>query len=170
MPDKIIRLCYRKIIDASATRPWDKYVFNDTYTEFLMQAQLYNGEKKYALFSELVNNVPAAEKLHFLVSAAAVGYLKQLNGIIPDMQNALGKLFLPFKQFRFEIIESGMQNKGLHKVAINFISEPLTWHDTVGDYLLVSVNNQPDASNGLLTDTFQLQPYLSIFSLKTASA
>ena len=74
MAKKIIRLCYRKVIDASSSKKWDKYVFESTYTEFLMQAQLYNQEKKYSSFSELIQNVPAAEKLHFLVSGAVVGY------------------------------------------------------------------------------------------------
>ena len=34
MPDRIITLCYRKIIDATATRPWDKLVWDDSYREF----------------------------------------------------------------------------------------------------------------------------------------
>ena len=38
MAKKIIRLCYRKVIDATSSKPWDKYVFENTYAEFLMQA------------------------------------------------------------------------------------------------------------------------------------
>ena len=49
-----------------------------------MQSQYYNQEKKYRSSSEIIQNVPGAEKLHFLVSAAVVGYLKQLDGIVPD--------------------------------------------------------------------------------------
>jgi len=78
MQKALVRLCYRKIIDSSATRPWDKFVFDDTYAEFLMQSQLYNQEKKYFSFSDIITHVPAAEKLHFLVSAAVIGYLQQL--------------------------------------------------------------------------------------------
>jgi len=38
----IIRLCYRKVIDVNSVNAWDKLVFNDTYTEFLLQSQFYN--------------------------------------------------------------------------------------------------------------------------------
>jgi hypothetical protein len=70
----IIRLCYRKVIDVNSVKPWDKLVFNDTYSEFLLQSQFYNQKKKYTSFSDLITHVPAAEKLHFLVSAAVIGY------------------------------------------------------------------------------------------------
>ncbi len=167
MTKKIIRLCYRKVIDASSQKTWDKYVFESTYTEFLMQAQLYNLEKKYTTFGELVQNVPGAEKLHFLVSAAIVGYLQQLDGKVPDILNNLGKHFLEFKNYRFEIINSHIKNKASHQVAINFFSEPLIWHDTIENYLLVSPVNGEKNDDGVLTDMVQLQPFLSIYSLKT---
>ena len=137
MAKKIIRLCYRKVIDASSSKQWDKYVFESTYAEFLMQAQLYNQEKKYSSFSELMQNAPGAEKLHFLVSASMVGYLQQLDGVVPDILNNLGKHFLKFTDYRFEIINSDIKAKSTHQVAINFFSEPLIWHDTIENYLLV---------------------------------
>lgn len=164
---RTIQLCYRKVIDSSSKQPWGKLVFDDSYTEFLMQAQFYNQQKKYNTFSELLMNVPGADKLHFLVSASVVGYVKQLNNIVPDILNNLGKHFLPFKNFRFEIINSDIKNKMAHQAAINFYSEPLLWHDTIGNNLLVSVkNNEPDKEE-FLTEMFQLQPMLSIYTLKT---
>src|SRR5687768_2918956 len=170
MAKKIIRLYYRKVIDASSQKTWDKYVFDSTYTEFLMQSQYYNQEKKYSSFGELIQNVPGAEKLHFLVSAAIVGYLKQLDGVVPDILNNLGKHFLKFTGYRFEIINSDIKNKTGHQVAINFFSEPLTWHDTVGGYLLVSPLNGEENEDGILTDLLQLQSFLSIYSLKEETA
>jgi hypothetical protein len=163
----IIRLCYRKVIDASSQKTWEKLVFESTYKEFLMQAQFYNQEKKYTSFSELLQHVPGAEKLHFLVSASIVGYLQQLGGKVPDVLNNLGKHFLDFKNYRFEIINSDIKNKTSHQVAINFFSEPLTWHDTIQNYLLVSPVNAEKSDDGVLTDMMQLQPFLSIYSLKT---
>jgi len=53
MAKGIIRLLYKKVIDATSSKPWEKCAFNDSYSEFLMQAQLYNTEKKYTSFSEL---------------------------------------------------------------------------------------------------------------------
>jgi hypothetical protein len=164
MTKKIIRLCYRKVIDPSSQKAWDKHVFESSYTEFRMQAQLYNQEKKYSSFAELIQHTIGAEKLHFLVSAAIVGYLQQLNGVVPDILNNLGKHFLKFNQYRFEIINSDIQNKSSHQVAINFFSEPLTWHDTIGNYLLVSPVNAEKNEEGV-TEMIQVQPFLSIYSL-----
>jgi hypothetical protein len=170
MTKKTIRLCYRKIIDASSIKSWDKYVFESTYTEFLLQAQFYNQEKKYTSFSELIVHVKGADKLHFLVSAAVTGYLQQLDRKIPDILNNLGKHFLVFNHYQFEIINSDIKNKNTHQVAINFFSEPLTWHNSIGNYLLVSVADKEQASDGMLTDMVQMQPFLAIYSLKTGAA
>jgi len=162
-----IRLVYRKVIDATAQNVWEKYVFDATYAEFLMQSQLYNTGKKYTAFSELKNNVPNAEKLHFLVSASVIPYLKQLNGKMPDMLNNLGKLFLPFSNYKFEIIESDIRDKSRHRIAIELFSDPVDWIDTIDNQLLVSVH--PDSENtdaDVLTEMFALQPYLSIYSIK----
>jgi len=167
MQKRAIRLAYRKIIDTNAQKQWEKFVFEDSYKEFLMQAQLYNQEKKYSTFGDLIANVPNAEKLHFLVSASIVGYLKQLNGKVPDILNASGKHFLPFKSYRFEIINSDMKSKEKHQVAINFLTEPLTWYDTIGTQLLVAL---PDSNSKegeeILTELFSMQPFLTIHSLK----
>ncbi len=166
MKQRIIKLCYRKVIDSSSQRVWDKYVFESSYKEFLMQAQLYNQEKKYSSFAELVINVPGAERLHFLVSSAIVGYLQQLKETVPDVLNSLGKHFLPFKNYRFEIINSDMKNKTSHQVAINFFSEPLIWHETIGEYLLISPSREENTGNEIPTDMVKLQPFLSIYSLQ----
>jgi hypothetical protein len=170
MAKGIIRLCYRKIIDTSSQKMWDKYVFESTYTELLMQAQLYNTEKKYTSFAELIINVPGADKLHFLVSAAIGGYIQQLNGIVPDILDNLGKHFLSFSNYRFEIINSDFKNKQQHQVAINFFSEPLVWHDSIDNYLLISPVNTDKNEDELLTNLVQLQPFLSIYSIKNETA
>jgi hypothetical protein len=166
MQKAIIRLCYRKVIDINSSKPWDKFVFDDTYTEFLLQSQLYNQEKKYTSFSDIIAHVPAAEKLHFLVSAAVIGYLKQLQGKVPDLLNSLGRLFLPFNQYRFEIINSHVKDKTKHQVAINFFTDHLVWHDTINNQLLISIPGNTE--NGeVLTELFTLPPFVSIYSLKT---
>lgn len=147
---RIIRLVYRKIIDVEAKTPWEKYVFDDAYAEFLIQSQLFE--------------TPDADKLNFLVSAAVVGYLKQLQGKVPDVMNNNGQLFLPFSNFKFEIINGDIKDKAKHKIAINFMSEPLIWHDTIGNNLLVSLDKNEEKE--ILTELFSIQPFLSIYSLK----
>jgi hypothetical protein len=162
-----IRLCYRKVIDAQSSKAWEKLVFEDTYTEFLLQSQLYNHEKKYSTFSDLITHVPAAERLHFLVSAAVIGYLQQLQGKVPDLTNNLGRLFLPFNNYRFEIINSAIKDRSKHQVAISFFSNHLVWHDTIDNQLLISIPGNTE--NGeTLTELFTLPPFVSIYSLKTS--
>lgn len=170
MAKSTIRLIYRKVINAASQDAWDQLVFEDTYREFLMQAQAFNADKKYATFGELISYVPGAERLHFLVSPSVIGYLRQLNGIVPNIINNIGKRFLPFKNYRFEIINSDLNDKAKHQIGINFISEPLVWHTTIGDQLLVSVNDgQTDEHGETLTELFAIPPYLSIYSLKLSA-
>jgi hypothetical protein len=169
MKGRIIKLCYRKIIDASSQKVWDKYVFDSTYQEFLMQAQFYNKDNKFNSFAEIINSVPGSEKLHFLVSSAIVGYLQQLKEVIPDVLNNIGKHFLPFKNYRFEIINSDIKNKANHQVAINFFSEPLIWHDTIGEHLLISPHSEEEYDGEVLTDLVKLQPFLSIYSIQNVN-
>lgn len=167
MSKRIIRLVYRKIIDATAQNVWEKYVFDATYAEFLMQSQLYNTEKRYTAFSELKNNLLNADKLHFLVSASVVPYLKQLNAKMPDILNNLGKLFVPFSDYKFEIIESDIRDKAKHRIAVEMYSDALTWIDTIDNQLLVSVHpDKEDSDADVLTEMFVMQPYLSIHSIK----
>lgn len=169
MINKIIRLCYRKIIDAASAHPWDKYVFESSYTEFLLQSQFYNQEKKYSSFGDLLQHVPKAEKLHFLVSAAVTGYIQQLNGRLPDILDTLGQQCLSFTDYRFEIIHSDIKNKASHQVAINFYSEALVWHHSVDRCLLVSPLRAEQTADGTLACLLPLVPMLSIYSLKEAT-
>lgn len=164
---KTIRFCYRKIIDASAIQPWDKLVFESAYAEFLMQSQFYNQEKKHTSFQQMLQHVNGAERLHGLVSTAVVGYLKQLEGKLPDIADNLGKRFLTFTQFQFEIIDADIKDKGKFRMAIQFFTDAYYWLDTVSSYLLVSpVTEEASNANEMLTHLLQLQPFLSIYSLK----
>ena len=169
---KLIRLCYRKIIDINSLAAWDKVVFDNTHLEFYMQAQRMDPEGKFQTFQQLIENVPNADKLHYLTSTAAINYIRQLKDEIPDITNAYGKLCLPFKDFKFEIIQSHIENRMEHKIAIWFYSEPLTWIDTVGDKLLVAYGDQCEAlRSGVLVEAemISLVPYLSISHILTSS-
>lgn len=165
----LIQLSYRKIIDVTSQKLWDKYVFDDTYQEFFMQAQFYNQAGTYATFQELIDHVPNADRLHYLTSQAAIGYIRQLTKTIPDIANVSGKLCLPFTNFRFEIIQSHVQQKDAHKIAIYFFSDPLTWIDTIDNHLLIAYDDQrttPWEGRHVATDLIALQPYLSISSFQ----
>lgn len=165
----IIRLCYRKIIDVNAIKPWDKLVFEDSYREYCMQVQLYQPAGKFTTYSELIARLPAAEKLQYLVSSSVIGYLKQLNGKIPDIQNALGRIFLPFDNYQFEIIESHAADKSKHVVAVSFFSDPLLWHETIQHQLLLSVPGREEHGE-TMTELFSIPPFVSIYSIKSISS
>ena len=169
MPPRLITLAYRKLIDANSTKPWDKLVFADSYRELRMQAQLYNQQGQYLTFGELLHYVPEADKLHFLVGGSLGGYVQQLNGLVPDIVDNVGHYFLKFTRYQFELINSNLHDQNKHQVALNFYSEPLLWHDTIAPYLLVSEAAAPAETSGeVRTHLFQLQPYLTIHSLRPA--
>jgi hypothetical protein len=162
--NRTIRFCYRKIIDSNASKAWERLVFEDSYTEFKIQSQRFNIAGVNS-FSEMLQKNMAAEQLHFLVSGAALGYVQQLNGKIPDVLNSLGRQFLPFINFRFEIINSDIKDVSKHTVAINFFSEPVVWIDTIGSAVLLNINSEKEHTE-LLTHLLTLQPYLSICSIQ----
>ncbi len=163
---KVIRICYRKIIDAASTVAWDKLVFDSSYTEFRMQVQFFNPEKKYTSFAELLLNNPSADKLHFLVSGAVTGYIQQLGGKMPGVLDNLGRHFLSFTHYRFEIINSDTEKKENHQAAINFFSEPQQLIDTIGNYMVIAPVNAPMNEDGLQTHTLEMKPFLSICAFK----
>lgn len=167
LSSKIITLCYRKIIDTHSVKAWDKLVFEDSFAEFRMQAQSLDQRKQHRTFGELLQKVPGAEQLHFLVSAAIVNYLRQLNGKVPDITDNLGKLFLPFDNFQFEIINSDRADIKKHQVAINFYSHPLYWHESISDYLVLSdAATTPVQDGSVAVHQLRLSPYVSIHTLK----
>ncbi|RYU96233.1 hypothetical protein [Emticicia agri] len=169
MAKGIIRLCYQKIIDVHAQKTWERNVFEDTYMEFFMQSQFYNQEEQYQTFQELIANVPAVDKLHYLVSTAAINYIRQLNNLMPDITNAHQQLCMPFTNFRFEIVQSHIQRKEEHRIVIYFYSEPIIWIDTIDHQLLVAYGNETEALESgkeISTDLIALQPFLSISSFQ----
>lgn len=166
MKRRIITLCYRKIIDANCSDEWCRNVFAATYQEFKMQAQFYNQQKKHTTYKQLIDDVPGANKLNFLVSAAIIDYLKELNDQVPDVVNNLGRSFLRFKNFQFEIIQSDITSSASHAVAIYFMSQPLIWHDTVGDQMITSENYNDDNCE-MIINQFRLSENLGIYTLQT---
>lgn len=159
---RTIRLQYRKRIDARTVSSWDKWLWEDTHKEYKLQVQNFDPGGKYPVFSELLRQEPKAGKLHFLVSAAARGYLQQLNGTIPDIRNTVGNSILPFSQFKFEILQTHTQNIQEHQVAIDFYSEPVTWLETIGSHLLICLQEGEQES---MTHLVPLQPGLNIYSI-----
>lgn len=168
----LIKFCSTKVIDANSSGIWDKRVFEDTYKEFFMQAQQFDQQKKYKTFQEILKNVPKADGMHYLVSTAAIGYIRQLNARIPDAFNTTGKPCLPFKNFKFEILQSHVQDKRLHKVVIYFYSDELIWIDTIDKSLLFAHGAQIELlqkGDPVETETLVVPPDAAICSFRLFS-
>ncbi|NCD68418.1 hypothetical protein [Mucilaginibacter agri] len=167
MAKSVITLCYRKIIDGSCTKPWDKLVFEASYMEFKMQAQNFSAGTSYNSYAQLLASVPNVNRLAGLVTPAITGYVSQLNNVMPDLLNNIGKRFIKFNDFQLEIINSDINDKAKHQIAVNFFSAPLIWHKTISNLLLVSEFNKEAQQEGGLTGSnlFQLQPYVNIVTI-----
>lgn len=156
-----IRLAYRIVIDSSSAFTWDKYVFEDTYKEYLMQQQLFNSkEHPKTTFRELVSENEKANQLHFLVGLAANGYVEQLKGNFHRVSDALGNTFFPFTNYQLDIINTDSTDSSKHKIGITFYSPLLVLLDTINNHYLVSTEVEKD--NGFQTLLFSMQPHLSI--------
>lgn len=157
MKNALITVSYKQIIDAACKTSFEERVFNDSYAELLMQSQAYNAEKKYRTFQELIANVPKAASLHYKVNFAIGLYIRELNNIIPGLYDSLGRLIIPFSDYSFEILESDLQNKSTHKIAITYTSSMLTWHADFADHLLLSIGDNRLTITTQPIDTFLIK-------------
>lgn len=162
MPYPKIRLAYRVVIDNSATAAWDRYIFEDTYREYLMQQQLFNfKESPKATFRELLSENPKAEQLHFLTGIAAESYVNQLKGSFYRLTDVLGTTFFPFTGYKLDIINTDINNSARHKVGITLFSPLVTYLGIINNCYLVSketTGQQP----GYETIMFTVQQQLAI--------
>ena len=167
MSKGIIKFGFQKVIESNPQSLWDKYVFDNTWMEYKMQAANFNQQNKATLFTNIVKENPRAEQLHGAVSTAAIGFIRQLGGIIPGLVNVHGKTVVPFKNFKFTVIESDMMDSKLHKVEIIFISEPLTLIGAFNNqYLIAPGDKQTELNEGkeVITELVPQTNQLSIYS------
>ncbi len=156
-----IKLAYRIVIDQSSDLVWDKYVFEDTFTEYKMQQQLFNSkENPSQTFRELIAANDKAAQLHYLVGIAAHNYIQQLKGKLYRLPDVLGNQFLPFDNYRLDIINSDISDRSKHRIGITFYSPLLTLIDIIDNCYLVSLNTT--SSNSFETMMFKLQKNLAI--------
>lgn len=161
MKPKKIRLAYRLVIDASSTFLWDKYVFEDTYKEYLMQSQLFNSkEHPKNTFRELLSENEKANQLHFLVGIATNGYVEQLKGLFHRVSDVLGNHYFPFVNYQLDIINTDITDSSKHKIGITFYSPMLVLVDMINNCYLVS--KEVEKENNFETFMFPVQKNLSI--------
>lgn len=165
----LIQLCYRKIIDISSHKAWERSIFEKTYLQYFMNSSFYNPQDKHRTFQEILAHNPQAEQLHAIVGTEIEVYLTELKDQIPDIHNALGNTCLPFEDYSFEVIDSNNNNKEEHQITIYFYSELLTWIDTIDTHLLIAYGDQREAleqGEEVATDMIPLHKMLSISSFQ----
>lgn len=160
----IIQIGYTLKIDRNTTDAWAKAVWESTHFEYKLQVQNFAESKEFPQYSALLKVQPKAERLPHLVSAGMLGYLRNLGGKMPFVSNNLGLPALPFKNYRFQLIDSHLSDLSVHNISIYFLSEPLVWIETIGEKLLVA----PVSETGeYKTALISLGSNLSIDSFKS---
>lgn len=164
MPQGQVRFAFRIVINQHSRTDWEKYIWESTYQEFLMQSQLFN-EKAAPLFTfkEILSKNEKAEQLHFLVSMAAHPYILQWKGKIYHLGDNLGNNFMPFSQYKMDIIDSNIKDKNAHEIGITFFTPLMSLIDIWEGYYLISLDENLDTlSEGVQTLMFKLQARLSV--------
>jgi hypothetical protein len=168
MKNTAIKLAYRMKIDRNASSKWEQYVWESTYQEFLMQVQLFNTPESPILsFRELLLHNPKAEQLHYLVGIAAHAYVLQWKGIVYASPDQLGRFTLPFEQYRMELLNSHIQDRNQHHIALTFTSPWLTLLDVIDGHYLVSAAEPANIAEGVETLMFKMQPNLAIAAYRS---
>jgi hypothetical protein len=109
----------------------------NSHEELLLKSQAYNPGGRLRKFSELVAADSRANSLHYKTSFAIDPWINLLKNQIPGFADHAGKP-LPFDTYRFQLIESDLDNFDLHEVAIHYITAPFFWLATIGDTMVLS--------------------------------
>lgn len=165
-----IKLNYLHIIDRNSNSPFEKQVFEDSYCELLMQAQRYNKDNQFKSFREIITHDPKAHSLHYKVGFAIGLYVKELNQLIPGLTDNLGTLCIPFTEYQFSIVDADLTDKKKHVVAITYMSPAMSFIGTVGNQLILSLEEpaQPAKDNWINTFLLPMQKGLTISEYRTA--
>jgi hypothetical protein len=164
----LIKLAYRQVINIKDEGDFEKKVFNATYREFLLKSQAYNLEGKFKTFTRLKANDGRANSLHYKLSFTIGSFLKELGNKMPGLKDNNGDS-LVFEGFGFELVESNIEDKATHEVAIKYNTGTFTVLNTIGEYLvLAKCDVKPEDAHE--TITVKMQPGLSIVSYKEIDA
>jgi len=156
----IIKIAFRQIIDFKSVSEFERNVFKDSFSEFYLQAQAYNPDRKFKTLHELIEHNPKANSLHYKVGFSIALYIQGLKNIIPTLEDSIGRA-LSFQDHHFEILHSDVTNRAAHMVAITYISNSMNLVAISGGYLIVNDTSRKETKQHL-TLTIPLQQNLSI--------
>ena len=149
-----VKIAFRQIIDAKSTGEFEKNIFNDSFSEFYLQAQAYNPNRQFRTLREMVEHNPKANSLHFKVGFSIGLYTQSLEKTIPGLTDSIGKI-VPFESHEFEILHSDVTNKAAHRVAITYITPSLDLFAVSGGFLVLGQYSNQNAATSTLTISMQ---------------
>ena len=164
MAKALIKLAYKQVINAASAGEFERNVFRASFQEFLLKSQTYNQGAKFKTFSELKANDGRANSLHYKLSFAVLNFISGLNNKIPGLKDNAGNS-PAFEGPRFELIESDITDRTMHRVAIHYSTGLLTLLDTIEDYLILAMGDVP-GGEAAETFTLKMQPGLSVVYYK----
>ncbi|MBE7175442.1 MAG: hypothetical protein INR69_03515 [Mucilaginibacter polytrichastri] len=141
-----IRLVYKKDISFKDEGLFEKCVMHDTYQRFRQEAEAYDPGGIYNTFSEIKKNEPMAANMSVLLAEAAAVHIGNLNGKMPDISDNNGE-GITFEGVRFELNESHIAQKNMHKLSVYFTSGKLYLHESIGNFLILSYVDAVDENS-----------------------
>lgn len=164
MSTTLIKLSYRQVIDRNSTGTFEKKVFDDSYSEFLLQAQRYNKDNQFTSFREITEHDPKANSLHYKVGFAIGLYVQELGREIPGLWDVQHTIAIPFTTHQLEIVASDVTDKRQHVVAITYTTDAITFIGNAGEYMILSFDDPAKHVSATWMNTFllKMQPGLTI--------
>ncbi len=171
MANALIKLDVRQVIDISATSAFEKAILQASYQEFLLKSQAYNPEGKWKTFSALKAHDGRANSLHYKCSFAVVGIINTLQKQLPFLTDTLEQP-IEFDTFRFELVESDISDKSVHKVAIHYITNVFSFFGSIDDCMILAKGDKFNHPVETPAETFllQLRSNLSICSYELVNS
>ncbi len=166
MPKALIKLAWRQIIDIDATTPFEQDIFNATFSEYIFQQQSFSKGEALYTWSAIRSKFPGAHPaLPFKLSFSIAGLLQSLDKKIPGLEDTLCLRPIHYFNHYFQLIESDTRDRSVHKVAIIYFTDTLTWFGNMGNALLLAEGDAVQAPDQPIS-TFQLKTddRLSIFN------
>ncbi len=158
-----LNLDYKQIIDKHNSDIFGIGVFNESYYEFLIQAAAFNRDNLFSTFEEITDNNPQAHSIHQKIGLKIKRYINSLQNVIPELHDTLDYTAIHFENYQFTLLNSQINNKDSHKIAITYFSNPLILLDTLGDYMVLAEEYYLQSSR-VETFVLKMQPMLSIYN------
>ncbi len=159
MKKSIVQVTYRHVIDINSHTAFDKAIFAITWQEFLLKSQAYNPSNRFKTFSEMKKYDGRVNSLHYKIAIAATGLMDTLEGVNPYVVDYAAKNVF-FSTYRFELLESSIDDKRKHMLAIYFSSPEWTLQTTAGDLLVLS---DEQAGDDKMQASFMLRMEMNLY-------